>query len=454
MLELCILLLFSVSLIICVILHYSILYALIFGYALFFAFGLIKGNTWKEMLCYSFRGILTVKNILIIFVLIGCITAIWRACGTIAFIVYYASMFAVPQAMVLICFLLCCFVSFLMGTAFGSAATIGVICMTLANSMNIPVIYAGGAVISGIFFGDRCSPMSSGAHLISGLTHTDVFNNIKMMVKTALIPFIVTAVLYGIIGIIINPSAGNNIIETIINSGKESNMTFRIFTDYYNLSLFTTIPAVIIILFSLLKIGVKITMAISCFAGLFCAGFLQHIQVAELIKIVFFGFHPQDTELAKLMAGGGIVSMIRVSAIICISSCYSGMFKGTHFFDGMQRIMRWLSSRITVFGSVLTASVFASAIACNQTLAIMLTHQVCDDLIEDKNILASYLENTAVVVAPLMPWSIAVSVPLTSIGAPATVLLAAFFLYLIPLWNLFLEIRQSKRLSNLEDCRS
>ena len=442
MLELCILLLFSVSLIICVILHYSILYALIFGYALFFAFGLIKGKTRKEMLCYSFRGILTVKNILIIFVLIGCITAIWRACGTIAFIVYYASMFAVPQAMVLICFLLCCFVSFLMGTAFGSAATIGVICMTLANSMNIPVIYAGGAVISGIFFGDRCSPMSSGAHLISGLTNTDVFNNIKTMMKTALVPFIVTTVLYGIIGIIINSSGGNN---GIINSGTGHGMPFRIFADCYNLSLFTAIPAVIIILFSLLKIDVKITMAISCLAGLFCAGFFQHIHVAELIKIVFFGFHPQDTELAKLMAGGGIVSMIRVSAIICISSCYSGMFKGIHFFDGMQRIMRWLSSRITAFGSVLPASVFASAIACNQTLAIMLTHQVCDDLIEDKNTFASYLEDTAVVVAPLMPWSIAVSVPLTSIGAPAAALLAAFFLYLIPLWNLLVNIVRQPR---------
>ena len=427
MLEFCILLLFSVSLIICVILHYSILYALIFGYILFFAFGLIKGKTWKEMLRYSFNGILTVKNILMIFVLIGCITAIWRACGTIAFIVYYASLVAVPQAMVLICFLLCCFVSFLMGTAFGSAATIGVICMTLANSMNIPVIYAGGAIISGIFFGDRCSPMSSGAHLISELTHTNVFDNIKTMVKTAFIPFIVTAVLYGIIGITINSGAGNG-------------TTFRIFADYYNLSLFTIIPAVIIVLLSLFKIDVKITMAISCLAGVFCAVFFQHIHAAELIKIVFFGFHPQDTELAKLMAGGGIISMIRVSAIICISSCYSGMFKGTHFFGGMQQIMRRLSNRITAFGSVLTASVFVSAIACNQTLAIMLAHQVCDGIIDDNNVFASYLEDTAVVVAPLMPWSIAVSVPLTSIGAPMAALLSAFFLYLIPLWNLLMNI--------------
>ena len=437
MLEFCILLLFSVSLIICVILHYSILYALIFGYILFFAFGLIKGETWKKMFRYSFHGILTVKNILIIFILIGSITAIWRACGTIAFIVYYASMFAAPQIMVLICFLLCCFVSFLMGTAFGSAATIGIICMTLANSMNIPAVYAGGAILSGIFFGDRCSPMSSGAHLISELTDTDIFNNIKTMVRTAFIPFIVTAVLYGIIGIIINFSAEDSVLS---NSGMGNGMTFHIFADYYNLSLFTTIPAVIIIFFSLLKIDVKITMAISCLAGLVCTGFFQHIHAAELIKTVFFGFHPQDTELAKLMAGGGIVSMIRVSAIICISSCYSGMFKGTHFFEGMQRIMRRLSNRITAFGSVLTASVFASAIACNQTLAIMLTHQVCDDLIEDKNTFASYLEDTAVVVAPLMPWSIAVSIPLASIGAPATALLSAFFLYLIPLWDLLVNI--------------
>ena len=432
MLELFILLLFSVSLIICVILQYSILYALIFGYALFFVFGLIRGKTWKEMLVYSFRGIITVKNILIIFMLIGTITAVWRACGTIAFIVYYASLVAVPQAMVLIAFLLCCFVSFLMGTAFGSAATIGVICMTLANRMNIPVIYAGGAVISGIFFGDRCSPMSSGAHLISELTDTDIFNNIKTMTKTALVPFIATTVLYGIIGILINPGTG-------------SGMTFHIFADYYNLSLFTIIPAVIIILFSLLKIDVKITMAVSCLTGLLSAVFFQHLGMAELIKILFFGFHPQNAELAKLMGGGGIVSMIRVSAIICISSCYSGMFKGTHFFEGMQQLMRKLGSRITSFGSVLTASIFASSIACNQTLAIMLTHQMCDGLIDDNNEFASYLEDTAVVVAPLMPWSIAISVPLTSIGAPSVALLPAFFLYLIPLWNLLVNIVRQRR---------
>jgi len=423
MFELFILLLFSVSLLVCVILDYSILYALIFGYILFFGFGLIKGKTWKEMVHFSFMGILTVKNILIIFVLIGIITAVWRACGTIAFIVYYSAMFCTPQTMILIIFLLCCFVSFLMGTAFGSAATIGVICITLANSMNIPVIYSGGAVVSGIFFGDRCSPMSSGAHLISELTKTNVFKNIKIMMKTAMVPFILTTILYLIISLVINPKA-------------ESGMTFHIFSDYYNLSFFTAIPAAIIIIFSLFKINVRVTLGVSSLVGLVCAVFLQYLDIPELIKILFLGFKPENAELAKLMAGGGIVSMIRVSAIICISSCYSGMFKGTHFLDGIQNMMLQLSNRITVFGSVLLTSILASTIACNQTLAVMLTHQVCDAIVDDKELFASYLENTAIVIAPLMPWSIAISVPLMSINAPAASLLFAFYLYLIPLWEL------------------
>ena len=410
MLELFILMLFSAGLILCVILNISILYALIFAYGIFFGYGLIKGKTWKDMLQFSLQGILTVKNTLIIFVLIGVITAVWRASGTIAFIVYYASLVSAPRVMLLLTFLLCSLASFLMGTAFGSAATSGVICMTLTASMHISPVYAGGAIFSG-------------AHLIAELTKTNVFTNIKTMLKTAAVPFFITAAVYTVIGLLIPLGGG-------------SPMSFRIFADYYNLSIFTVIPAAVILVFSFLKINVGITMATSSMIGLACAFFLQHIPAAQLIRILFFGFKPDNAELAALMSGGGILSMVRVSAIICISSCYSGMFKGTGFLDGIKNSIRQLSARITVFGGILVASIFTSAIACNQSLAIMLTHQLCDGLMDDNDLFASHLENTAVVIAPLMPWSIAVTVPLTSIGAPTAAIAAACYLYLIPLWNM------------------
>jgi len=66
----------------------------------------------------------------------------------------------------------------------------------------------------------------------------------------------------------------------------------------------------------------------------------------------------------------------------------------------------------------------------------MLTHQLCRETEQDPEKMALYLEDTAVVLAPLVPWSIACAVPLTAVGAPAESVLAACFLYLLPIWHL------------------
>lgn len=141
--ELLFLALFAASLIACVVTGASVVFALVFGYILFFFYGLIHGKSVKEMLRFSRNGIFTVKNVLLTLLLISMLTAIWRACGSIAYIVYYASAICTPSVMLLASFLLCCLISFLTGTSFGSAATIGVICMTMANSMGIPAFLTG-----------------------------------------------------------------------------------------------------------------------------------------------------------------------------------------------------------------------------------------------------------------------------------------------------------------------
>lgn len=107
----------------------------------------------------------------------------------------------------------------------------------------------------------------------------------------------------------------------------------------------------------------------------------------------------------------------------------------------MKRMIGELSARITPFGSIFLVSALTSMVACNQTLAIMLTHQLCRELEPDRETMASHLENTVVVTAPLVPWSIAGAVPLATIAAPAASLLAACYLYLVPLWNLLVQMR-------------
>ena len=305
--ELLFLALFAASLIACVVTGASVVFALIFGYILFFSYGLIHGKSVKEMLRFSRNGIFTVKNVLLTLLLISMLTAIWRACGSIAYIVYYASAICTPSVMLLASFLLCCLISFLTGSSFGSAATIGVICMTMANSMGIPPFLTGGAILAGIFFGDRCSPVSTSALLVSELTKTDLFSNIRNMTRSALVPFILSCVLYGILGF-------------SVHTGSAADTTRNLLQDYYEFSPLMLLPVVIVLVLSLLHVDVKKTIAISGLVGMVIAVGVQHFPFSELPALCFSGFSPSDTTIAKLMSGGGFLSMLRVYLIVGISS--------------------------------------------------------------------------------------------------------------------------------------
>jgi len=50
--------------------------------------------------------------------------------------------------------------------------------------------------------------------------------------------------------------------------------------------------------------------------------------------------------------------------------------------------------------------------------------------------LALDLENSAIVIAPLIPWNVAVLVPLTTLGVDARAILFSFYLILLPLISL------------------
>ncbi len=62
-------------------------------------------------------------------------------------------------------------------------------------------------------------------------------------------------------------------------------------------------------------------------------------------------------------------------------------------------------------------SIFSAAFGCTQTIAILLTHQLVKEKYKQQGLndyqLAVDLENTAVVISPLIPWNIAGLLPAT-----------------------------------------
>lgn len=423
---------FLAGLMACVVLGWNILWALGLGLALFCLYALRQGRGPKEIWSMCARGVWTVRNILVVFLLIGMLTATWRAGGTIACIIYSTTRFILPQAFVLITFLLCCLLSFLTGTAFGAAATMGVICMTMGRSLGVSQVLLGGAVLSGVFFGDRSSPMSTSALLVCQLTGTDIYANLKNMFRSAAVPFAATCGVYLALGF----SARGQAAPASVNA---------LFTQNFSLHWLTVVPAVLILALALFRIKVKVAMLCSVLAAAAVCLFLQGISLPRLLHIALTGYSAADPELARMMDGGGILSMVRVAAIICISSCYAGIFKATGLLQGLQAWFVQLGRRITPFGSIALASLLTSLVSCNQTLATMLTHQLCGEMVDDPSRLALDLEDTVILMAPLVPWSIAASAPLTSVGAPSLSILAACYLYLVPLWSFLRALRRSRR---------
>ncbi len=430
--------LFCAGLLLCLAVDLSVLYALVFGLLLFLLYGRRKGFSWRELGRMALDGVKTVKNILLTFLLIGILTAFWRAAGTIAVIVCAASSLISPAVFLLMTFLLNCGVSVLTGTSFGTSATMGVICAAMGTALGVDVRLTGGAVLAGAFFGDRCSPVSTSALLVAQLTGTGIFDNIRRMVRTALIPFVLSCAVYAALGLMV-PQEGE------IPDLKAA------FAQEFVLHWTALLPAAVILLLSAFRVNVKAAMAASILTAVPICLFLQQIPAAELLRTALTGFQAADPEVAVMMNGGGITSMLKVAGIVCLSSSYSGIFRKTGLLDGARTAVDKLAEKTNSYAAMLITSVLTGMIACNQTLSVMLTHQLCASPERPGTDLALDLEDTAVVTAPLIPWSIAGAVPLAAVGAPPSAVLLACYLYLLPLWRLIRSGRPLKHESPARD---
>ena len=415
--------LFCAGLVVCVIGGFSILYALGFGLLLFMSCGRYKGLGFGTLIRTAAEGVLMARNILITFLLIGILTAMWRMAGTLPFIVCCASVLIRPSILILMTFLLNCLVSVLTGTSFGTAATMGVICGTIGAAMNVDIRLIGGAMLSGVYFGDRCSPVSTSALLVADITGTQVIDNIHGMVRSAAVPFAVTCVIYSVLGFLARPSG-------------DMPDLLSIFGIEFTLHPICILPAVVIFALAMMRINVKWAMLASILTAIPLALFVQHMEAGTMLRMCLTGYRAATPEVGRMLSGGGITSMFRVAGIVGIASSYSGLFRKTGLLDGIRRLVERLAEKTNSFTAILCTSIGTSMLACNQSLAAMLTGQLCEPLVKDKSEFALDLEDSVIIAAPLIPWSIAGAVPLASLGAPLISLPAACYLYLLPLWRL------------------
>ena len=185
-------------------------------------------------------------------------------------------------------------------------------------------------------------------------------------------------------------------------------------------------------------------MLVSIIISFIIAMFIQRDSIVVLINYCIFGYHHPNEKLNLMMKGGGILSMVNVSLIVGISSSYSGIFKETKMLVSLKGYLKEFSKKTSNYFVIFISAIISGAIACNQSLGTILTNELCGELVEKQKI-AIILENTVILLVGLIPWNIAMGVPLKTIGVGFMSGFFAFYLYFLPLWNLFLGVMEEKK---------
>lgn len=389
-----------------------------------------KPHTILRMAALGAREAITVAVVLLF---IGMVTGIWRSSGTIVEFVILGVSLIRPSLFLIVAFLTACLLSYALGTSFGVAGTVGVIFMTLARSGGVDPVITGGVLLSGVFFGDRSSPAASTATMVSHLTGTDLIGNVKRMAVSGILPFALCLAVYTVLSF-------KNPIGTV-----DAGILNR-FQSVFSISPWTLAPAVFLLILPLLRIPILWCMTASIFAGVLVTRFLQGMQWSDIIRTLLLGYTCPEESLQAILDGGGMKSMFGSCAIITLACGTSGIFQQAGMLHHLQSVIRNTAEKVSTFPLMILTSLCASAIFCNQVIAILMCTTLFTDVFQSmgrtKEALALDIENICITVPAFIPWSIICAVPLELLGTDYRSMLFAVYLYAVPMINWFYRAKK------------
>ncbi len=404
-------------------------YMLIFSYICFFVVCLYREYSIKQIFQISWNSSKNSLIVIQIFMLIGAIIGIWFASGTIPTMVYYALSYLNPNIFLMLCFIICAATSFLIGTSFGTCSVMGVPLMIIARAGSASISMTAGSIICGAYFGDRMSFMSGSAILVSTVTKTEVRKSMQNMLKTAIVPTLLTLIYFYYLS--------RYSILNSIDSALQSEIAIQ-----FNASLILLIPALVVLVMAIIGLGIKKAMICSIAVSALLTIFIQKHNIFETLRYIVMGFSLGDeASLSKVMRGGGIISMLKPALVIFVSTSLTGLLTRLQIMDGVkQKISKFNYKRHSLFLMTVLISTIASMVGCNQSISIIMTNDVMKDIYEKyvslpSEALAIDMENSAVILAGMIPWSIAALVPATTLGVtPFEFMPYAFFVWILPIY--------------------
>lgn len=341
-----------------------------------------------------------------IFILIGMVIASFMHSGTIATLIYYGLSWLSPSLFLAVGLLLCALMSLATGTSWGTVGTLGVVFIGIGSAMNIPLPLVAGMIVCGATFGDKMSPISDTTNLAAMSAGTDLYRHIYAMLFTTTPTFILTFLIFLVIGL--------NYGEQNIDLAEVTSIQTALANNYSLTPLITLLPLILLAVLSIKKVPAEVTMSCSIILAVLIAIFYQQQSAISVLNALWENT-PESTGIASLdalLGRGGISSMSWTLLLALMAIALGGILHGAGFLSALLAgIIKRVQRTATLIATTIMSGFLGNIAMGEAYISIILSCQLFKPKYEQQNVEAAILsrsvEEGATMTTGLIPWTTA-----------------------------------------------
>ncbi|WP_254765833.1 Na+/H+ antiporter NhaC family protein [Salinilacihabitans rarus] len=388
------------------------------------------GYSWDELFDGITNSIVMGAGAIFILFVIYMLIASWIDAGTIPWIMYYGLEVLTPSVFLPLAAIISFIVAFAIGSSWTTAGSLGIALVGIGAGLGIPAPMTAGAILSGVYMGDKQSPLSDTTLLASGVSNADLWDHVRGMAPNTIIIGVISVALYAFLGLTTEPASGGAAGEVAEIQGA--------LAGSYELSVLVLIP--LIITFGLALAGYPALPALG--AGVFSAVgisvFVQGNGFAQAWGTVHYGTAPETgVDLVNdLLASGGLDGSIWVITIVFGALAIGGLLEVT----GVLAVLAHNTAKaVKGVGSVTLATavgpLLMNILTADQYMSIVVPGMTFRDLHDeyglDETTLSRTLEETGTVSESMIPWNSGGVFMAAALGVPTLTYVPYFFVGLL-----------------------
>ena len=381
------------------------------------------GYSWSELQEGVIEKISSSLPALMILWAVGLLIGSWVFSGTIPMIIYYGVDLISPQYLVLTAFVIAAIISTVTGTSWGSAGTVGVAIMGIAQGLDVNLAATAGAVVAGAYFGDKLSPLSDTTNLAPIAAGSELYEHIRHMFYTTIPATIVAIAAYLFFGSEA-ASSGANVSESVLALQGQLDKIF-----HWNIILL--LPVLFVLAGSVLKWPTIPVMIIASLFSVILGVIIQGFSLKNGFISVMTGFNVTmsgvemefSKDITKLLNRGGVSSVNSTTILVICAMGFAGIISKTGMLTKvLHTIMARVKSAAGVIISTIGSCLTVAFVTGSSYLSILIPGEMFKDFYKEKNLaaknLSRTLEDSGTVIVPLIPWSAAGAYMTATLGVP------------------------------------